>query len=131
PPRPGPGDPARGAAADVRAPRRGRIELPGSGGGDGHLHRHRHEPFVLRPPEAAGVPGPTGQAMRHPNDVGGDGPSPGQLAAFVDGALDPAASRQVEAWLAAHPEAAAEVEAQRRLAALWRATPAPAPDDAA
>ena len=51
--------------------------------------------------------------MRHHNDVGGAVPSPGQLAAYVDGELDAAACRQVEAWLATHPEAAAEIEAQR------------------
>src|SRR5205823_2431220 len=109
-----------GPTADVRAARRGRAELPGSGGGDGHLHRHRHEPIVLRPAKAAGVPGPASQVMRHHNDVGGEVPSPGQLAAYVDGELDAAACRRVEAWLAAHPEAAAEIEAQRRLADLWR-----------
>jgi hypothetical protein len=69
--------------------------------------------------------------MKHHNDVGGAVPSPGQLAAYVDGELDAAACRQVEAWLATHPEAAAEVEAQRRLADLWRATAPPEPSAAA
>jgi hypothetical protein len=37
----------------------------------------------------------------------------------------------VEAWLAAHPEAAAEVEAQRRLAELCRTATPPEPGEAA
>jgi anti-sigma factor RsiW len=51
-------------------------------------------------------------------------PTPEQLAAYVDGELEAASRRQVEQWLATHPEAAAEVEAQRRLLALWRKLPA-------
>jgi anti-sigma factor RsiW len=43
---------------------------------------------------------------------------PELLAAYVDGELAPAECRRVEAWLAAHPEARADVEAQRRLARL-------------
>ena len=52
-------------------------------------------------------------------------PSPELLAAFVDGELfGPEASR-VEAYLAEHPEARAEVAEQRRLERLWdRTTPA-------
>jgi anti-sigma factor RsiW len=52
------------------------------------------------------------------------------LAAYVDGELAPAECCRVEAWLADHPEARADVEAQRRLARLFEATapPAPAPE---
>jgi anti-sigma factor RsiW len=55
-------------------------------------------------------------------------PSAEQFAAYVDGELDPGASRSVEEWLAVHPEDRAEVEAQRRLARLWQTTQAPEPD---
>jgi hypothetical protein len=49
-------------------------------------------------------------------------PSPELLAAFVDGELyGPEASR-VEAYLAEHPEAQAEVADQRRLERLWDRT---------
>jgi hypothetical protein len=57
-------------------------------------------------------------------------PLPEYLAGYVDGELDPATRQQVEAWLTRHPEAAADLETQRRLVALWQATspqePAPA-----
>src|SRR5204862_7458696 len=105
----------------LRVARRGRAELSGSGRGARHLHRYGHEPPGLRPAEIAGVPGATGQVMRHPKDVDGPTPDPGELAGYVDGELDAAGCRRVEAWLAAHPEAATEVEGQRRLAGLWRA----------
>ncbi len=63
-------------------------------------------------------------------------PTPEQLAAYADGELDGrpecAALRQhIEAWLAHHPEADAEVEAQRRLAQLWQASSPPEPSEAA
>ena len=63
--------------------------------------------------------------------MGGPVPSPGQLAAYVDGELDAAGCRQVEIWLAAHPEAAAEVEGCRRLARLWQSAAPPEPAPAA
>jgi anti-sigma factor RsiW len=47
-------------------------------------------------------------------------PTPEQLAAYVDGELDEAGRRQVEHWLAGHPDVAADVEGQRRLLALWK-----------
>ena len=50
-------------------------------------------------------------------------PTPEQLAAYVDGELEAAGQRQVEAWLANHPETAADVAAQRQLLALWRKAP--------
>jgi hypothetical protein len=61
--------------------------------------------------------------------------SPEQLAAYADGELDrpelaPLKTR-VEEWLAAHPGAAAEVEAQRRLARLWQASAPPEPPESA
>jgi hypothetical protein len=50
------------------------------------------------------------------------GPRPEQLAAYVDGELDPFARMQIDSWLADHPEAAREVEAQHRLIRLWQQT---------
>jgi anti-sigma factor RsiW len=58
-------------------------------------------------------------------------PSPEQLAAFVDGNLDADLHRRVEAWLAAHPEEAAEVAAHRQLARAWRDTTPAEPSPAA
>jgi hypothetical protein len=58
-------------------------------------------------------------------------PRPEQLAAYADGELGAAAHQQVEAWLASHPEAAAEVDAQRRLPGLCRAAPPPEPGEPA
>jgi hypothetical protein len=61
------------------------------------------------------------------------GPSPEQLAAYVDGELDRPEmvplKRRVEDWLAACPEAATEVDAQRRLAQVWQATTPPEPGE--
>ena len=54
---------------------------------------------------------------------------PELLAAYADGELPPAEVRRVEAWLARHPEAQADVEAQRRLARLLDETTAPLPAD--
>ena len=54
-------------------------------------------------------------------------PTPGQLAAHADGELGPADRARVEAWLRDHPDARAEVEAQRRLARLWQAGAPPEP----
>src|SRR5262245_262593 len=53
------------------------------------------------------------------------------LTAFVDGELEAPERREVEAWLAQHPEAAAEVDAQRQLAQLCRATQPASPSEAA
>lgn len=66
--------------------------------------------------------------MRRPDP--NEEPSAKQLAAYVDGELDAAAQAQVETWLAQHPEALAEVNAQRNVARLWQATPAPEPSEA-
>jgi anti-sigma factor RsiW len=62
----------------------------------------------------------------HPDE----GPTPEQLVAYADGELGPDAQARVEAWLLAHPEARAEVDAHRRLLRLWEATSpeAPSPD---
>jgi hypothetical protein len=57
-------------------------------------------------------------------------PTPEQLAAYVDGEVDAAGQRQVEAWLAGHADAAADVAAQRQLLALWRKAPLRAPTEA-
>jgi hypothetical protein len=58
-------------------------------------------------------------------------PGPELLAAYADGELDgsPALCRRLEGWLAAHPEAAAEVAAQRRLRHLWDAAAPPEPGE--
>src|SRR5262245_33986777 len=60
-----------------------------------------------------------------------DRPDPQRLAAYADGELPPAQRRAVEAWLARHPEARDEVEAQRRLARLWQDGGPPEPSEAA
>jgi hypothetical protein len=57
-------------------------------------------------------------------------PSPELLAAYADGELeardDPDGLRaRIEAWLAAHPEAQAELTANQRLKALWDRTAPP------
>jgi hypothetical protein len=57
-------------------------------------------------------------------------PRPELLAAYIDGALDDAERARVAAWLADHPEAAADVEAQRRLARLFAAAEPPPPSEA-
>jgi hypothetical protein len=58
-------------------------------------------------------------------------PTPERLAAYADGEMSAADAEATEAWLREHPEAAAEVESQRRLAGLWQAhtPPEPAPTD--
>jgi anti-sigma factor RsiW len=47
--------------------------------------------------------------------------------AYADGELEPAEREHVEAWLADHAEAAAEVETLQRLGRLWLAAAAPEP----
>ncbi len=54
---------------------------------------------------------------------------PELLAAYADGELTPAECRRVEDWLTTHPEARADVEAQRRLARLLEQTTPPPPDE--
>jgi hypothetical protein len=56
-----------------------------------------------------------------------DAPSPEQLAAYVDGELDPATRARVAAWLCAHPDAAADLQSLRQLDSLWQETTPPAP----
>ena len=52
-------------------------------------------------------------------------PSPELLAAFADGEVHGPEAKRVEAYLAEHPEAQADVADQRRLERLWdRTTPA-------
>jgi hypothetical protein len=68
--------------------------------------------------------------MNEPNANDARPPRPELLAAYLDGELDAATRAEVEAWLAAHPDAAAEVEGQRRVLRLWRATPPPEPTQA-
>jgi hypothetical protein len=51
-------------------------------------------------------------------------PEPELLSAYGDGELGdrPELAQRVEAWLAAHPEAHADLEAQQRLRELWHDT---------
>jgi anti-sigma factor RsiW len=56
-------------------------------------------------------------------------PTPEQLAAYVDGQLDPALRNHVETWLRNHPEATAEIEEECQLARLWRATTPMEPEE--
>lgn len=58
-------------------------------------------------------------------------PAPEELAAYADGELSPLERARVEAWLLGHPEAQAEVEAQRRLLRLWQNHQPPEPSAAA
>ena len=48
---------------------------------------------------------------------------PELLAAYVDDELDPIARREMDAWLAFHPEERAKLEAMGRLTRLYRAAP--------
>ncbi|MBB5764461.1 MAG: anti-sigma factor [Methylobacteriaceae bacterium] len=59
-----------------------------------------------------------------PRPVGED-----DLHAFVDGRLDPGRRARVEVWLAAHPEAAARVAADREVRDRLRARLAPVADE--
>src|SRR5438128_9159443 len=59
-------------------------------------------------------------SAKKPGDVWAPGPE--DLAAYVDGELDLGRHREVEAWLTVHPETAADLQAHRRVAELWRAT---------
>jgi hypothetical protein len=65
---------------------------------------------------------------RNANDPGG--PSREELAAYADGELRGAARARVQAWVVAHPEAAAEVESLRRLDRLCRAAAPAEPSEA-
>jgi hypothetical protein len=59
---------------------------------------------------------------------------PPLLAAYADGELDAAGRARVEDWLAAHPDARADLDAQVRLGPrgpLWEASAAPDPGPAA
>jgi anti-sigma-K factor RskA len=69
--------------------------------------------------------------MSHSSRPEGAGPTPQQLAAYVDGELGPADRAVVDAWLGAHPDARDDVEAQRRLLRQWQAAATPVPDEAA
>jgi hypothetical protein len=62
-------------------------------------------------------------------------PSQEQLTAYVDGELGhglqgPQLRERIEKWLAGHSDAAAEVNAQRRLLDLWKKTAAEDPGEA-
>jgi hypothetical protein len=66
----------------------------------------------------------------HPSFFG-QAPESEQLSAYVDGELDEPARQAIESWLAGHPEAAAEVDAHRRLRGLWQEGAPPGIDPAA
>jgi hypothetical protein len=67
------------------------------------------------------------------NDRYRDRPFPELLAAYADGELDAAGRARVEAWLAGHPEALAELENQRKLSRtnskLWHSSAPPSPGE--
>jgi hypothetical protein len=63
-----------------------------------------------------------------PNENGEELP-PRLLAAYADGEVTPEERARIEAWLADHPEAAAEVDAQRSLARLYEENPPPNPSE--
>jgi hypothetical protein len=69
--------------------------------------------------------------MSHPFSPEGTGPTPQQLAAYVDGELGPADRAVVEAWLRDHPDGRADIEGQRELLRLWQGTAAPDPGEEA
>jgi len=62
-----------------------------------------------------------------------DRPFPELLAAYADGELDAAGRARVEAWLADHPEARAELDNQRKLSRtnskLWQSSAPPSPGE--
>lgn len=57
-------------------------------------------------------------------------PSPEQFAAFLDGELDAIGCVRVETWLKHHPDAAQEIDGQRKLMRLWQANRPAEPRDA-
>lgn len=58
-------------------------------------------------------------------------PTPAELVAFVDGRLDALRARQIELWLAVHPDTAASVEEHRQVLQQVRDLAPPEPADAA
>src|SRR5262249_58779212 len=83
------------------------------------------EPAILRQTEVARRPGAPSD-MTWFSDRHRVRPFPELLAAYADGELDAAGRARVEAWLAEHPEARAELENQRKLSRsnskLWHAS---------
>ena len=65
--------------------------------------------------------------MRHHEPGESWSPEAADLAAYVDGELHGNRREQVDAWLAHHPDAAAELRAHRRLAQVWQASSPPEP----
>ena len=68
--------------------------------------------------------------MSQSRPAGNGAPKLEDLVAYVDGQLEPARRKGVDAWLRDHPQAAAEIDGQRRLAGLWQATTPAEPDEA-
>ncbi len=66
--------------------------------------------------------------MSEPNENGEELP-PRLLAAYADGEVAPEERARIESWLSDHPEAAAEVDAQRSLARLYEENPPSAPTE--
>jgi anti-sigma factor RsiW len=69
--------------------------------------------------------------MRHDWNNAGEGPSPEEWTAYLDGELGPDARDRFEAFLADRPGAAAEADGCRRLARLWQSAAPPEPSPAA
>jgi hypothetical protein len=59
-----------------------------------------------------------------------ESPTPEQLAAYVDGELDPGERMGVEKWLRTHPDVAAQIEEHRDLTRLWQAMKPIGPEEA-
>src|SRR5262249_21863803 len=137
------GDAFRRAAANLRLARRGRPELSGSRRCAAYLHWHRNESTVLRAPAAAGVHGRLDFAQsrlaRHSHKAGVKPVNndekikhtPETLAAYADGELEPRERVALDHWLADHPVARADVDAQGRLTAVWQATQPREPGESA
>ena len=69
--------------------------------------------------------------MRHGWNNTGEGPSPEEWTAYLDGELGADERERFEAFLAARPGAAAEADGCRRLTQLWQGAPPPEPSPAA
>jgi hypothetical protein len=63
----------------------------------------------------------------HRSSEEGPQPRPEWLAGYADSEVDAATRDLVDGWLAAHPEASAEVQAQRQITRVYRTAPLPEP----
>src|SRR5262249_8962382 len=119
---------ARSATTDLCAARGRRTELPRSRRSPGDIDWHGDEPAALRPAKTPPLSDTSVEVMIEWNPKP-DNPTPEQLAAYADRELEPAARQRIEAWLANHPEAAADMAAVQRLSSLWHAAAPPEPHE--